>query len=214
MEITWLGHDCFRLKGKDVTVLTDPYDKSIGHALGRPQADIVTVSHDHFDHNNVKAVSGAPKVIKGPGEYEIKNVFIKGVATFHDADGGNSRGRNTVYTITLDDVVVCHLGDLGHPLTQAQAEEIDDVDVLLVPVGGFYTIDAGQASEVVSLLEPKIVIPMHYQTDVLTLRQTLDPVDKFLKEMGLKSLTPQPKLVVARTTLPEQTQVVVLDYRK
>ncbi len=214
MEITWLGHSCFRLKGKDVTVLTDPYVKDIGYSLGRPQADIVTVSHDHHDHNHVPGVGGDPKVVKGPGEYEIKNVFIKGISTFHDAEGGKARGRNTVFTITLDDVVVCHLGDLGHPLTQAQAEEIDTVDVLLVPVGGFYTINATQAAEVVSLLEPKIVIPMHYQTEALTLRQTLDTVDKFITEMGGKSVTPQPKLVVMRNTLPEETQVVVLDYRK
>jgi len=214
MEITWLGHACFRLKGKDVTVITDPYEKSIGYSLGRPQADIVTVSHDHFDHNNVQGVGGDPKVVKGPGEYEIKNVFIKGVATFHDSEGGKARGRNTVFSITLDDVVVCHLGDLGHVLTQAQAEEIEAVDVLLVPVGGTYTINATQAAEVVSLLEPKIVIPMHYQTEVLSLGRPLDPVDRFIKEMGLKGLTPQPKLVVTRNTLPEETQVVVLDYRR
>lgn len=214
MEITWLGHACFRLKGKDVTVITDPYEKSIGYSLGRPQADIVTVSHDHFDHNYIQGIGGDFKVVKGPGEYEIKNVFIKGIATFHDSEGGKARGRNTIFSITLDDIVVCHLGDLGHVLTQAQAEEIEAVDVLLVPVGGVYTINAVQAAEVVSLLEPKIVIPMHYQTEVLSLGRPLDPVDRFIKEMGLKSLAPQPKLVVARNTLPEETQVVVLDYRR
>jgi len=214
MEITWLGHSCFRLRGKDVTIITDPYTKDIGHSLGRPQADIVTVSHDHFDHNNARGVTGDPKVLKGPGEYEIKNVFVKGVATFHDLETGKSRGRNTVYSMTLDDVVLCHLGDLGHPLTQAQAEEIEEVDVLMIPVGGVYTINATQAAEVVSILEPKIVIPMHYQTEVLTLKQPLDPVDRFLMEMGVKNVTPQSKLVIARGTLPEETQVVVLDYRR
>lgn len=214
MEITWLGHSCFRLRGKDVTIITDPFAKEVGYSLGRPQADIVTISHDHFDHNNARGVTGDPKVLKGPGEYEIKNVFVKGVATFHDAEAGKSRGRNTVYSMTLDDVVLCHLGDLGHPLTQAQAEEIERVDVLMIPVGGVYTINATQAAEVVSLLEPKIVIPMHYQTEVLTLRQPLDAVDKFLMEMGAKGLAPQPKLVIARGTLPDETQVVVLDYRR
>jgi L-ascorbate metabolism protein UlaG (beta-lactamase superfamily) len=214
MEITWLGHACFRLKGKDVTIITDPYDKPVGYTLGRPSADVVTVSHGHHDHNNTAAISGSPKILQAPGEYEIKNVFIKGIATFHDGDEGRARGRNTAFTISVDDVIVCHLGDLGHVLTQAQAEELDEVDVLLIPVGGTYTIDATQASEVVGLLEPKIVIPMHYQTEALTLGKTLDPVDKFLKEMGQPNPTPQPKLVVTKSSLPEQTQVVVLDYRR
>jgi L-ascorbate metabolism protein UlaG (beta-lactamase superfamily) len=214
MEINWLGHSCFRLKGKDVTLITDPYDKSVGYSLGRPQADIVTVSHEHFDHGNATAISGNPKIIKGPGEYEIKNVFIKGISTFHDMEEGKARGRNTVYAITIDEVVICHLGDLGHVLTQAQAEELDEIDVLLVPVGGTYTIDATQAAEVVSLLEPKIVIPMHFQTEVLTLGKRLDPVEKFLKEMGQPAVNPQPKLLVTRGALPEETQIVVLDYHR
>ena len=214
MEINWLGHACFRLKGKDVVLITDPYDKPVGYNLGRPQANIVTMSHDHHDHNNAAAIAGNPKLVKGPGEYEIKNVFIKGITTFHDAEDGKARGRNTAYTISIDDVTVCHLGDLGHVLTQGQAEELDGVDVLLVPVGGTYTINAAQAAEVVSILEPKIVIPMHFQTEVLTLGKTLDSVEKFLKEMGQPGVEVQPKLVVTRGSLPDETQVVVLDYKR
>jgi L-ascorbate metabolism protein UlaG (beta-lactamase superfamily) len=214
MEITWLGHSCFRLKGKDVTLITDPYGKAVGYNIGRPQADIVTISHGHFDHNNLEAIGGDPKAILGPGEYEIKGVFVKGIATFHDTEGGNARGRNTCYTIAMDDVVTCHLGDLGHVLTQAQAEEIGKVDVLLTPVGGTFTLDASQAGEVISMLEPRIVIPMHFQTEVLTLRKTIDPVDRFLKEMGQPGIAPVGKLVVTRGSLPEETQIIVLDYKR
>ncbi len=212
MEISYLGHACFRLKGKEVTVITDPYDKSVGYNLGKPAADIVTVSHDHFDHNYVQGVGGNPKVVKGPGEYEIKGVTITGIGAFHDEQGGKQRGKNTIYLIGIEGLVVCHLGDLGHLLAQSQVEAMERIDVLLVPVGGFYTIDAAQAAEMVSLLEPKIVVPMHFKTEVAKLN--IDPVDRFLKEMGLKGAEPQPRLVVNRGSLPEETQVIVLDYRR
>jgi len=212
MEITWLGHACFRLKGKDATVLTDPYDKSVGYQLGRPTADIVTVSHHHFDHDAVSAVGGNPRVIDGPGEYEIKGVMIVGIQTFHDAEGGKKRGKNTVYLIEMDDIVICHLGDLGHVLSAEQVEAMSNVDVLLIPVGGNYTINAAQAAEVISLIEPRIVIPMHYKTDVVKLE--IDPVEKFAREMGIKSLQPQPKLMITKSTLPSEQQIIVLEYRK
>ncbi len=212
MEITWLGHSCFRIKGKEAAVVTDPYEKNIGYSLGRPAANIVTVSHGHSQHDNIDGVGGSPKVISGPGEYEIANVLITGIRTFHDAEGGEKRGKNTVYLIEIDEVMVCHLGDLGHVPTSEQAEEMSNVDVLLVPVGGLTTMDAAAASETISLLEPKIVIPMHYKTEVL--KGELEPLGRFLKEMGLKEITPQPKLVVTKQSLPAHTQVVVLDYRR
>ncbi|MEW6232385.1 MAG: MBL fold metallo-hydrolase [Chloroflexota bacterium] len=212
MEISYLGHACFRLKGKEVTVITDPYDKSVGYNLGRPTADIVTVSHDHLDHNYVPGVGGNPKVVKGPGEYEIKGVTITGIGAFHDEQGGKQRGKNTIYLIGIEELVICHLGDLGHRLAQSQVEAMERIDVLLVPVGGFCTIDAAQAAEMVSLLEPKIVVPMHFKTEVAKL--DIDPVDRFLKEMGLKGAEPQPRLVVNRASLPEETQVILLDYRR
>jgi len=212
MEITWLGLSCFRLRGRDRTVLTDPYSKSSGHNLGRPTADIVTVSHPHLNHNNVSAVGGEPKVVAGPGEYEIGGVVITGITTFHDGEGGRKRGRNTAYVIEMENVVVCHLGDLGHIPGTEQIEAMDNVDVLLVPVGGETTINAAQAVEVVNLVEPKIVIPMHYRTEAGG--ANLDAVDKFRREMGVKECQSQPKLAVTSATLPEGPQLVILDYRR
>lgn len=213
MEIVWHGHACFRLKSREITIITDPYDgKVVGHNLGKPVADIVTVSHSHPGHNDVAAVGGAPKLISAPGEYEIRGVFITGIQTHHDNEGGKKRGKNIVYLFELDDLVVCHLGDLGHPLTSAQAEAMSNVDVLLIPVGGVVTIGPAQAAEVISLIEPKITIPMLYRTEGDA--GTPDPVERFCRDLGVKVPAPQPKLVVTRGALPEQPQVVLLEYRK
>ena len=212
MEITWYGHACFRLRDKGATVVTDPYDRSIGYTLPRVRADIVTVSHNHADHTYASGIKGAPKVVDAPGEYEIKGVFITGIATFHDRKKGAQRGRNTVFLFEFDGLTICHLGDLGHVPTQAQVEALSDVDILLIPVGGVSTIAASRAAEVVSLLEPKIVIPMHYKTKALTLK--LASVNRFLQEMGLKKLAAQESLKVTASTLPEETQIVLLDYKQ
>ena len=210
IDITWRGHSCFSIKGKGATLITDPYDDSIGYTLGSPKANIVTSSHAHPGHGFISGVSGEPKAIHGPGEYEVSRVFITGIATFHDAEEGRERGKNTVYLIEMEDIRLCHLGDLGHPLSSGQVEEIGAVDVLMVPVGGFSTIDAAAAAEVVRQLQPGIVIPMHYKTTAL--RMELEPLDRFLKEMGVKAgAEPQPKLSVTRSGLPEETQVAVLD---
>jgi len=210
MEITWLGHSCFRIKGSHATVITDPYPPTLGYSLGKPAAHIVTVSHQHENHAYVQGVGGEPRLITGPGEYEIKDVLIIGVATFHDAEKGVERGKNTVYLIEIDEVSVCHLGDLGHVLTAEQVEEIDNVDVLLLPVGGMTTINAPVAAEVVRQLEPKVVIPMHYKTEAMSWE--LEPVDKFLKEVGVKQPESQPKLSLTRASLPVSTQVLLLDH--
>jgi L-ascorbate metabolism protein UlaG (beta-lactamase superfamily) len=212
MDITWLGHSCFKLKGSHATVITDPYSPEIGYSLGKNTARIVTVSHQHPGHSYVKGVGGEPKpkVVERPGEYEIGGVLIIGIAAFHDKEKGEKRGKNTVYLLEIDEVTICHLGDLGHVLTGEQVEEIDDVDVLLLPVGGVATINAATAAEVVRLIEPKIVIPMHYQTPAL--KMELDPVGKFLKEIGAKQVEPLPKLSVSKSSLPLTTQVVLLDY--
>jgi L-ascorbate metabolism protein UlaG (beta-lactamase superfamily) len=151
-------------------------------------------------------------VISGPGEYEIKGVFITGIPTFHDRRKGKVRGRNTVFLFEFDDLTICHLGDLGHVPTRSQVEALSEVDVLLIPVGSVTTINAAQAAEVVSLLEPKLVIPMHYKTKALKSR--LETVRKFLKEMGLEKLTPKESLKVTRKNLPEETQIVILDYKR
>ncbi len=212
MEITWLGHSCFKLRGKQASILTDPFDNTIGYNLGKITADIVTVSHDHPQHSFASGVGGDPKVLRGPGEYEIAGIFIYGTTTFHDSNKGQTRGKNTVYLMEIDDIKVCHLGDLGHALSAAQIEEISDTDVLLIPVGGVSTIDAAGAVEMINVVQPKIVIPMHYKTAVTKLE--LDTLDKFLKEMGIKEASPLPKLTVNKSVLPLETQVVVLDYKQ
>ena len=209
MEINWLGHSCFRIKGSHTTVITDPYSPNSGYSLGKQTARIVTISHQHPEHSFVSGIGGEPRQVKGPGEYEIGGVMIVGMPTFHDAEKGKTKGKNTIYLIEIDDITVCHLGDLGHVLTAEQAEELGNIDVLLVPVGGVSTINASKAAEVVRQLEPKIVMPMHYKT--LMLKRELEPVDKFLTEMGVKEVTPQPKLSVTKANLPLTTQVVLLN---
>jgi L-ascorbate metabolism protein UlaG (beta-lactamase superfamily) len=210
MEINWLGHSCFKIRGRQASIVTDPYPPNLGYSLGKPTADIVTISHQHPSHNYHQGVAGEPRLITVPGEYEIKGVLIIGIATFHDAEGGQKRGKNTIYVMDVDGVAICHLGDLGHVLTAEQVEEIDDVDVLLLPVGGASTIDASMAAEVIRQLEPKVVVPMHYKTPVLN--RELGPVEKFLKEMGIERLDSQPKLSLTPSSLPASTQVFLLDY--
>ena len=210
MDINWLGHSCFRIRGRQVTVITDPYSPDLGYSLGKPTARIVTQSHEHPGHSYVQGVGGEPRLVHGPGEYEINDVLIIGIATFHDAEKGAKRGKNTVYLMEIDEVSVCHLGDLGHVLTDEHIEHLDNVDILLLPVGGVSTIGAATAVEVVRQLEPSVVVPMHYKTEVLS--RKLDPVDQFLKEMGLKEVASQPKLSFTKAGLPASTQVFLLEY--
>lgn len=214
MEITYLGHSSFKLRGKTVTVVTDPYDASmVGIKFPKhTAADIVTVSHDHSDHNAVDQIEGNPFVVQGAGEYEIKGVEIVGLSVFHDAQKGAERGGNTMYRIKVDGVSIVHLGDLGHTLISDQVDSLDGVDVLIVPVGGVFTIDAVQAAEVVGEVGPLIVIPMHYNRPELQQKTfgKLLPVTAFLKEMGKEGLQPAPKLTISKDKLPEELQVVVL----
>ena len=210
MEIVWLGHSCFRIRGKEATIVTDPFDRTLGYPVRKPTASIVTVSHHHPQHSFLEGVAGSPKVISRPGEYEIANVFINGIATFHDADRGEHRGKNTVYLVQIEEVSICHLGDLGHVPTAEQIEQMSDTDILMVPVGGGATIGAAAAVEIISLLQPKLIIPMHFKTEVV--KMDLEPLEHFLKEMGLKEGVTQPKLNVSKSGLPADTSVVVLDY--
>lgn len=187
MEIKHIGHSCFEIKGKNVILVTDPYGDDVGLKLPKLKAGIVTVSHDHYDHNNSDAIDGIgdkkPFVIKGAGGYEIEGVLIEGIATFHDDEGGVKRGVNTAFDIKMDGINICYLGDLGSELTEEQMEGIDEVDILFVPVGGKYTVDAEGAAKIVNKIEPRIVIPMHYS--VPGLKIDLDDVEKFVKEMGV-----------------------------
>jgi L-ascorbate metabolism protein UlaG (beta-lactamase superfamily) len=208
LDVTWLGHGCFRLRGRGAAVVTDPYPPSIGLKLQRLDGDLVTVSHEHENHNYTQVMRDAYE-IRGPGEYEVAGVSVIGVPTFHDAEKGAKHGRNTVYLIEIDDVRVCHLGDLGHRLDDAEAEAISSPDVLLVPVGGNTAINAALAAEVVRQLEPRFVVPMHYAIPGLKLQ--LDTLDRFLKEMAVTSAEPQPKLSVQASSGEYDTKVVVLE---
>ena len=212
MIITWLGHSCFKIQNKigpeAVIVATDPFDKSVGLKALKCEANIVTVSHDHYDHNNVSAIKGSPFVIKGAGEYEVNGVFIEGVETYHDEKAGAERGKNIIYRIDIDDMSVAHLGDLGHTLDAKQLDKLEGTDILLIPVGGVYTIGAKKAVEVVSQIEPRIVIPMHYSVPGLKIK--LEGVDKFIKELGIKP-TYEEKLKISKNDLPaEEMELVIL----
>ena len=210
MDIIYLGHSSFLLRGKQTTLVTDPYEEKYGLKLPKTEADIVTVSHDHADHSASNLVQGNPFVVKGPGEYEIKGVKIIGVDSFHDEKEGKDRGKNTIYNIQIDGINVCHLGDFGQKeLSSQQQEVIGNVDILLVPTGGNYTIDAQTATEIAALLETKIVIPMHYQDGQTGLQ--LDPVDKFLKETGSEKGEKEAKLTVDKEKLPTEQQVVLME---
>ena len=210
MDITWLGHSFFRIKGKEAVLATDPCQPSLGYSLGKLQADIVTLSHSHLGHSYIEAISNDFKVISGPGEYELKGTFITGIATFHDTEKGSKLGKNTVYLVEMDGMTLCHLGDLGHLPDSDLMEALGGIDVLFLPVGGVTTIAGSTAAEIVRGLSPKVVIPMHYKTPALV--GELEPADKFLKELGIKEMISQPKLSVSRATLPPTTQVIVLDY--
>ena len=210
MDVTWLGHGCFRLRGRGAAVVTDPYPPAIGLKLSRMDAEVVTVSHDHDNHSYTQVVREGAYEIRGPGEYEVAGVSVIGIPTYHDSEKGRKEGRNTVYLIDIDDITVCHLGELGHRLDDSEAEAVSSPDVLLVPVGGRTSLNAGQAAEVVRQLEPRYVVPMHYSIPGLKLQ--LDPIDRFLKEMGVASLEAQPKLSVQKSSGADyETKVVVLE---
>jgi L-ascorbate metabolism protein UlaG (beta-lactamase superfamily) len=212
MDISWLGQSCFRIKGKNVSIVTDPYDpEMVGLKKLKASADIVTVSHGHGDHNNTGAVEGEPFVIEGAGEYEVKGVRIAGVQTFHDNKQGKERGTNTLYVLEVDGVIICHCGDLGHELTVEQLEQIEDVDVLLIPVGGTYTLDGTEAVKVINQIEPKVVIPMHYKLPEAKTDLKLADLDSFLHAYGAKSVEPMSKYTVTKDKLPAEVELIVLE---
>lgn len=211
MDIIYLGHSSFRIKGKGMTIVTDPYDSAkVGLKYPKVEANIVTISHDHADHNFPSQIEGSPKIISGPGEYEIGGVSIFGIPSYHDDKQGQERGQNTIYSLTVDSINLCHLGDLGHKLSQDQIEQIGNIDILFVPVGGVYTINASQAGDVVSSLEPKIAIPMHFKVPGLSYE--LGSVEDFIKELGVEPIRDS-KLSATADRLPEQMQLVVLERR-
>jgi L-ascorbate metabolism protein UlaG (beta-lactamase superfamily) len=213
MDINWYGLSCFRIREGGTTILCDPFDKSIGLTLPKIRADIVTLSHDQAGHNAADRVTGEPKVLAGPGEYETRNIFITGATTYHSKGATNANERNVIFFFDFGGLIVGHLGDLGRVLTQSAVDDmrVGEVDILFVPVGGGATLDATHAVEIISVFEPKIVIPMHYhQPELASSLGDLEPVEKFLKEFGSGEPEPQSTLKVSKSSLPEETEVVVL----
>lgn len=211
MDIVYFGHSSFHIKGKSASVITDPFD-DIGIKFPKVSADLVTISHDHSDHNNASAVSDAHKVFDGPGEYESKDVSIVGFPTFHDDKKGEVRGNNTVYMIEIDRIRLVHLGDLGHTLSEKQVDALGEVDVLFVPVGGEYTIGPEKAVEVVRAIEPVYTIPMHYKADGLNAETfgSLKPVEEFVSQIGMNP-DKTTKLSLNKDTMGEDPQLVILE---
>ena len=212
MDLSWLGHACFRLRGRDVTILTDPYESD---GWGYPElvasANVVTISNDHPHHAGVSHVEGRPRVLRGPGEYEIGGALIWGVRTARPKDGA----KNTAFVIQLEELRICHLGDLAAaPLSAEELAQIKDADVLLVPVGGNCTINAQQAAAVVAQVEPKLIVPMHYATDETRGQITLDEVDRFCKELGATDAAPRARLSITPSTLPSEPTVVLMEARR
>ena len=214
-KISWAGQSCFQIsvsnsREHSADIVIDPFDEFIGLKVPNFSADILLVTHDHHDHNNVKAVKGSPFLVSGPGEYEVKDVFIQGIPSFHDDKEGKERGQNTIYVIEAEDIRICHLGDLGQKqLTDEQLEKIDRIDILMIPVGGQFTISSTEAQRIISQIEPRIIIPMHYQLPKL--KYKLDDVSKFLKTMGKSSIVAQDKLTIKASAMPKDgTEIVVL----
>ncbi len=209
MEINWLGNSCFRLKGKQCTIITDPFTGEPDSGLSKLKADVVCLSHLSPEESGADRIGGQPYIVRGPGEYEVCNTLIIGIPTYQDEAKGSVRGKNTVYALEIDELSVCHLGNLGHLLDDDQVETIGNVDILFVPVGGSVVINAAQAAKLVRTLEPKIVIPMTYRTQ--TGGGELDPLEKFLTETGSQAGEAVPKLNVTKNSLPLTTQVVILE---
>jgi L-ascorbate metabolism protein UlaG (beta-lactamase superfamily) len=221
VDLSWLGHACFRLRGRDVTILTDPYEgEDWGYQPLAASANVVTISNEHPHHAGIGHIDGRPRVLRGPGEYEIGGALIWGVRTHRrkdgpagaDASNGSRAVRNTAFVIQLEELAVCHLGDLADaPLTQQELERIKDADVLLVPVGGNCTINAAQAAAVVAQVEPKLIVPMHFATDETRGHLALDEIERFCKELGASDTAPRARLSVTPQTLPTEPTVVLLE---
>lgn len=216
MDITYLGHSSFKIKGKNTTVITDPYDPAmVGLKFTKNEADIVTVSHNHADHNKVDLVQNVKMVINNPGEYEVMGVSIIGIEVDHDNEGGKQRGKNTIFILEIDSIRIAHLGDLGHKLSDKVIESMGDIDVLMIPVGGFYTIGAKEANDIVKEIEAPYVIPMHYKEAGLNdeIASKIAPVDDFLKDCSLE-VDKLDKLNIKKELIDYEKQKVVLLQKK
>ncbi|HEY1298763.1 MAG TPA: MBL fold metallo-hydrolase [Chloroflexota bacterium] len=215
MDLSWLGHACFRLRGRDVTILTDPYDADgLGYAPLATSANVVTISNDHPHHAGLSGVEGRPHVLRGPGEYEIGGALIWGVRTSRPPEGAvpTAAPKNTAFIIQLEELTICHLGDLANaPLSSDELTHIKDADVLLVPVGGNCTINAQQAAGIVAQVEPRLIVPMHYATNETRGQLALDEVSRFCKELGATEAAPRSRLSITPTSLPSEPTVALME---
>lgn len=209
MKIAWLGHSSFQIKNDSVLIM-DPYDPKIGELPRGLSANVVTVSHQHFDHNYTDGVSGNPQVIDGLGEFSIKGFEIKGIKSFHDNEGGKKRGENIIFRVLVEGLTICHMGDLGHILSPEQIQEIGKIDILMVPIGGFYTIDAAEAVQVVSQLKPRIVMPMHYKPKNSSLKLPIEGVEKFISLLGWGVVEQADEFEINKLNLDTQNQKIVI----
>jgi L-ascorbate metabolism protein UlaG (beta-lactamase superfamily) len=216
MKIKWYGHSAFMVTSdQGVKIITDPYESGayggqLSYGKIKDQADIALTSHDHADHNDAKSLPGSPEIVKGSGSKTVKGISIKGIPTYHDPSKGSERGANTIFTFTVDGIKICHLGDLGHILSEKELVEIGSVDILFIPVGGYFTIDAKEATRVAGQIKPKVLIPMHFKTEKCGFPIT--PVEDFLKG---KSNTKRPKaseVAFEKKTLPQQMEILVLEH--
>ncbi len=210
MEITWLGHSALQIKGTQVTLITDPYADTLGLSMGQREADVVTVSNSHPHHSNADAIDGGPRVIKGPGEYEVANFYISGFGTRGRKYEGE-RQVNTVYTYRAEGLTLCHLGDLSANPSPSEVNELSQTDVLFAPAGGVCTLDAARIAQLVRTIEPRILVPLHYKYDGVNVE--LEPLNGILSEFGITELAPQPRLNVTATNLPAELRVTALQIR-
>lgn len=211
MVIQWYGQACFKIQSGDLVVAVDPFSKEIGLTAPRFRANLVLVTHAHYDHANAESIAGDPFVIKGPGEYEVQSVQVEGIQTFHDTVSGKERGLNTMYKIKMEGITILHMGDFGESVMRDETvEQVGDVDIIMMPVGGTYTIAASEAAKIVTQIEPRIVIPMHYHIPGLKVK--LDEVGAFLKEMGASGAGAEDRLTLKKKDIPEDghTKVIVL----
>jgi L-ascorbate metabolism protein UlaG (beta-lactamase superfamily) len=207
-EIRWFGHNCFRIRAREATVVIDPVGKNTGYAMAKQTADVVLLTHEHPGHANLTAIKPPYQVVRGPGEYEMHDVFITGIRTYHDAENGAQNGYNTAYLLEVEGMTVCHVGDLGHALNEDQLEILTGADILMIPVGGGSVITTEQAAETVGLLEPKVVIPMQYATPIGD--KKLGELEPFCKALGVPVPAADEKLTLRHSELTETMRLVTL----
>ena len=211
MKIKWLGHSCFLITNqRGINILIDPFDATLGYTMTKEKINIITISHEHYDHNNTMGIKGKPTVLKGAVQRDTHKMFFKGIPSYHDSAYGKYRGINTIFVIKVDEMILCHLGDLGHLLEDVQLTEIGQVDILFIPVGGYYTINYQQAEQIIAQIKPKIVLPMHYKTDAI--QWSLDPLSVFLNKKQNIKIVGNNAFEICPQSLPEETTIYVLDY--